>query len=543
MGWKSRIKSAYDGFMSSEEPDAPESNSNFEPEASFFLWSSFDGEKNEGELGSIKHYIPDYLALSERAWQSYLTNEVTHDVIKKFCTWVVGSGLKLNADPNQIVLASEGIILSDDEEDKFSNLTEERYAIYTNSRMSAHSKQRTFQRLAKEAFKATLLSGDVLVIDRVKNKNLTRQIVEGTRVRTPIDPKHRTEVEGRGNRLINGIELSKSNEHIAYYISVGIGDSKRIEAKNKRGITVAYLVYGQTYRPGDQRGIPLVTAILETLKKMDRYKEAAVGSAEEKAKVPYVIEHGVASTGENPFDLKVSQNLGVEQKVSADGSVSQVKKVISDSYDKTVVNLPRDAKLTTVKGNDSEIQFEPFYKMLLRLVCATVEIPMEVALSWYDSNYSASRAALKDWEHTLKQTRADFSEQYYKPHYQHWLDLEVLKNKINAKGYLMARQQKNFMAVEAYTAALFTGTNIPHIDPLKEVLAERAKLGNDQIPLTTAQASTDAVNGGNYKSNVNQLKRELKEIEDMLGDTELSANTITAIANMIREEMKADTHA
>ena len=98
------------------------------------------------------------------------------------------------------------------------------------------------------------------------------------------------------------------------------------------------------------------------------------------------------------------------------------------------------------------------------------------------------------------------------------------------------------MAIEAYTNATFTGANIPHIDPLKEVLAERAKLGNDKVPLTTAEAATEAVGTGSFSANMNQYKRELKQVEEMLGEQELSNSTVEAITKaafeIIEEERK-----
>ena len=51
---------------------------------------------------------------------------------------------------------------------------------------------------------------------------------------------------------------------------------------------------------------------------------------------------------------------------------------------------------------------------------------------------------------------------------------------------------------------------MPHIDPLKEVKAERAKLGNSFVPLTTAEAATEALSAGEFDSNVVQM---IKEVE------------------------------
>ena len=54
---------------------------------------------------------------------------------------------------------------------------------------------------------------------------------------------------------------------------------------------------------------------------------------------------------------------------------------------------------------------------------------------------------------------------------------------------------------------------MPHIDPFKVVKAERAKLGSkgDDIPLTTVEAATEVVGGGDSDSNLEQFAEELAE--------------------------------
>jgi capsid protein len=122
---------------------------------------------------------------------------------------------------------------------------------------------------------------------------------------------------------------------------------------------------------------------------------------------------------------------------------------------------------------------------------------------------------LKDWEHTIRVKREDFTRQFYKPYYDLWLDVQVLAGTISAPGYLGLMRTKS-TAYEAYQFCRFTGENIPHIDPLKEVQAERAKLGDQNTPLTTFEAATEAVNGGDYSANAAQYKRE-KELAEKLG--------------------------
>lgn len=478
------------------------------PEAAFLFSETFDGEKEPGAIGVIKNYWVDHYALSYRSWQAFLDSDVAQLILKKYIKWVIGQGLRLNADPDEVVLKSEGINLGD--EDAFSDLTESRFKIYSESDFSSHSGDTSLQMISNEAFKGAIIGGDILVINRVVNKVVTTQIIDGKFVGTPIEKIDLD--KAKDNRIVDGIEINKAGKHIAFWVMEDNLKYRRVLAEVK-GVKMAFMVYGSKYRTNDVRGVPLIVAILETISKLDRYKEATVGSAEERQKIAYAIKHDTDGTGQNPIINKLRQTTGVN--ITDQGSLIDTKQLVYDTVQKQVIDLPPGAELTLLESRN-ELYFESFMTINMRLLCATVGIPMEVAMSWYDSNYSASRAALKDWEHTLIVERAFFSNQFYKPIYSSWLDIEVFLGKIKAPGLGKAIFDKNQMAVSAYKNANFVGANIPHIDPVKEVMAERLKLGNDSIPLTTAQASTAALNSGSYKSNVNQMKRELKDAEDIL---------------------------
>ena len=57
----------------------------------------------------------------------------------------------------------------------------------------------------------------------------------------------------------------------------------------------------------------------------------------------------------------------------------------------------------------------------------------------------------------------------------------------------------------------------PHIDPLKEVKAERLKLGtlSDHLPLTNLESATEALMSGNAMSNIEQFATELQDAEKL----------------------------
>jgi capsid protein len=282
---------------------------------------------------------------------------------------------------------------------------------------------------------------------------------------------------------------------------------------------MAFMVYGLEYRLDSNRGIPLITVVMEKLKKMERYSEATLGSAEERQKIAYSIEHEAYSTGQNPLDQQLAKAFNInpakdDVPVDIDGRV--LARNITATTNKQAINMPLGAKLNVLESKN-ELHFKDFYTVNIDLVCAALGIPPNVAMSKYDANFSASRAALKDWEYTLIVDRNQFDRQFYKTCFNFWFYVNVLNNKIQAPGYIQAFNTNNRMVTEAYTRSRWVGANVPHIDPLKEVNAERAKLGDTgaSIPLTTVEAATEALNGGDSKANLNQYSKELKTSKDL----------------------------
>jgi capsid protein len=475
----------------------------------------FDGEKNLGEIGPIKKYELDYDLLRLRSWQSYLESEITQTVINKFTKWVIGSGLKLQSEPNKIILEDEGIKT---DFAKFSKMTEAKFSLFAKSRKSDYSKMCNLNKLERVAFINAKIGGDILVILRYDGQ-VTVQLVDGQHVRDEFNgsdyfPK---KLEN-GNTVKNGIEISPTGEHIAYYVSEGyLKKPIRIEARNKRGIIQAFLLYGFQYRLDNHRGMPLISAVLETLKKLERYKEATVGSAEERAKVVGFIEHTLGSSGENPLGKQLAKAFNDNREdldLATDISGNNLADRVAATTNKSMYNLPPGATMKSL-DTKNDLYFKEFYEKNIEIICACLGIPHDVAMSMYNSNFSASRAALKDWEHTLLYERSIFKDEFMQHVYDFWFEVMIHENKIQAPGYITAPMNSDIR--EAYRNCRFVGANVPHIDPLKEVNAERAKLGDTgkSMPLTTLEAATEALNGGDSSQNIQNYAKEKEEVEKL----------------------------
>ena len=104
----------------------------------------WDGEKSLGELGTIINNIPDYKRLRLRSYNAYATIDTFKTIATKYFYWKIGSGLKLQAEPNITVLNSEGLNISEQQATEFQKLVEARFMIWANSNQCDYFKEKNF---------------------------------------------------------------------------------------------------------------------------------------------------------------------------------------------------------------------------------------------------------------------------------------------------------------------------------------------------------------------------------------------------------------
>ena len=480
---------------------------------------SYNGEKNLGELGPIKDYALNYNALRARSWQAYHESEIAQTIINRYLIWVVGVGLKTQSEPIESILKRAKITIDKNE---YSTTIEESFAVYSNSKLSDYAGMTNLNMIEWECLKNSLLGGDVLVVNRYEDGIVTTQLIDGQHVQSPTFGTEWWPQELKnGNKIIDGVELDKKGKHVKYYIKQKDNTFITIDARSKvTGLQTAYLVYGLKYRINNVRGVPLFAVVLETLKKLERYKEATVGSAEERQKIVYQVVHGVTSTGENPANNNLAKafdiNAGNNSDIPRDSYGKEMANTVQVTTNKSTFNMPVDSELKSLESKN-ELYFKDFYSVNFDIVCAAIGIPPNVANSKYDSNFSASRAAIKDWENSLNVLRKTYAFQFRQNVYNNWLEVEILSNRISAPGYLEAKAKGDYMVVEAFRNARFIGSPVPHIDPLKEAMAVRARLGDTatSLPLISLKQGAEALGSGDVNYIMEEYAAELNKSKEL----------------------------
>ena len=464
------------------------------------LTDVWDGEKTPGELGSVYDTMPDHLKLRLRAYDMHLKTDIVRIITGKFFKWVVGSGLKLQSEVNQTVLGMYGI---SEDYPKFQKETEALFNLYAGSKYSDYNKKDWLHKKANDGFKTAFLGGDALCVIRFNQYGPNIQVIDGQQLCNPLDA-------GDGVTVRDGIEMNAKGEHIAFWVKVdGKLEPKRIKAKGKNGTLMAWMIYGEKARIDHHRGIPVISSILEKVAKLDRFVEASVSKAEQVANVVYSFEHNVDGTGEAiNFSSKV--NTGKTKETSFEKS-GRTANQMRQSTSNQVFNLPPGATLKSL-SSQSETTFNEFFRAVFVTLCAAVDIPEEVALQKYEQNYSSSRAAINGWEHIIEIYRQEFAKKFYEPFYRAWLEWNILSGNIKSKGFITAINDNNYMALEAYFSARFTGKKMPHIDPAKEAKAIRILLGDESTPLISYEQATEDMGKGSWEENYNKFIEEDKKI-------------------------------
>ena len=490
----------------------------------------YGGEKTPYMLGRPAEIINDYYSMRARTWEAFLKSDVVQNAIRKYCLWIVGSGLKLQSDIKEDILKKYDINLTDQQINELESDIQNQFRMFATLPQSTYSQEENLHEMAIEALKNAIIAGDVLCIVRYDGKQVSMEIIDGHYVQTPLLSDDWQKARERGHKIINGVEIDGKGSHIAYYVKQDDFSYKRIRAngaKTKR--RQAWLMYGLKYKKTDTRGLSLFSAVLETFYKMDRYRGATLTAAEENAKVLMSVEHGSESDGENPFAQQVRQSLAKDKGTAPETEAQQYADAatkVAQTIEGRAMNMPKGATLKRHAGSTDE-NFADFFKANIEIVYATLGIPPEVAMDKYEQNYSSSRAALKSWEFKMMVDRKNkLHNQYYKPFFNFWMDIAVMDNRVNAEGYLQALTDNNYMVLEAYRSCRFIGAGVPHIDPLKEVNAERAKLGKqfDNYPLTDFDSAMENLNTGEFKNVVKKIKDAKDEMQKILGDVVTTTN-------------------
>ena len=479
----------------------------------------FDGQKNFKSLGLPLTYDIDYYGMANRAWNLYLTTDITKIVIDRLTQFAVGDGLKLQYEPDKTILKKKYNINIDTD---FTKYVESIWGIYCNSKYVSNNNQSDIHTIAITVMINTLLCGDCLIIRRVKDGIVKLQVIDGRDVCGGIPTN-------TNNKVIDGVEINQNGEHVAYYVATENGTNERITAKDSKGNTQAWLVYANNSRISQVRGVSSICSIIQKIDQLSKYTENEVIASEVNSKLATVIEHTDQSDGKNPILVgrELIKNNGIptyNPELETD-----TKEAILKLTNGLLINLGVGKTMKSFDTKRPNVNFEAFLDANAKYIFASQSIPFEIAVMLFSNNFSASRAALKMFEMTLKIIRKNIAiDGIYKPTFKTFFLLENLKGNLDINNFDKIRNctknntqtstQNNQQQINTQTNAeiqidmnalnkcRFISPPIPHVDPLKEVNAVVEKINNNVS--TREEAMEELGNSTDFDSTIERIDTE-----------------------------------
>jgi capsid protein len=473
--------------------------------------STWNGDKFPGGFGITKDYeIVDHWLLRKRSKQIFTENLYARGLVRRLLTNEINKGLALEATPDADILG-----LKPEDLAAWAENTERRHIIWgKNPDLCDHRGARTMGALERQARMMALVSGDVLVVLRQGPVGLpTVDLIDAEHVSDPESDTLIRAVRNRGNKIEYGVEVTPSGRHIAFFVKQANGIHRRITALGaKTGRRQAWLLYGTERLIDDVRGQSLLGLVLQSLKELDRYRDAELRAAVVNSMIAMWVEKT-----ENKMSSLPIQGGAVRKDTVTTQDDSEGRKDVQFSSlmpGMMLQELQHGEKPTSYDTKRPNVNMGVFEAAVINGIAWANEIPPEVLTLAFQNNYSASRGAVNEFKMYLERVRAGFGEEFKDPIYQEWLLSEVLSNNIVAPGFLEAwRDPLKWDKYGAWVLADWSGAIKPNVDLLKEVKAYKELVAEGWI--TRDRASRD-LTGMKYSKTVQQLVSENGQLVEAL---------------------------
>jgi lambda family phage portal protein len=443
--------------------------------------------------------------LRKRARDLYAGGGLARSGPNTLTTNVVGWGIKPKPK-----IDGELLKLSDEKRDEWERNTLREFELWAESAMCDAERQQNFYGLQELAFLSMLVSGDCFALFGMKENKRTPyqttiRILEADRVGTPESggESQVTELEN-GGRIVDGVELDKEGAVVRYYIT----SRHPLSEENSEELTYTpieafgkdtgypNILHIMTHeRPEQRRGVPFVAACIEYLKQFDRYLTAELAAQ--------VVSSMLTAFIINDAD---GASVGLEDSVDEDEKVTD-NDLNLELRPGAIYDLPPGKKIETVNPLRQNTAFQGFCDTFEILIGSGQNIPKEVLIHKYDSNYTASRSALLDFWKTVRVYRRKFNQMFNQQIWEMWLSEAVAIGRVEAPGFFDDPAIRR-----AWCGCMWNGVTMGHVDPRKEVEAAILRI---QHNLSTEEQEAAEYNGNDWSEVIRQRRKEIEALADL----------------------------
>lgn len=438
-----------------------------------------------------KDILPKHNSIRASSRDLAMNTPLAAGSIIRLSDFVVGCGLRLQCNIDRKVLG-----LSHEEKEAWERNTEREYRLHFESKNIDAARTNNIYELQVLTYISRLVSGDVFYIPITQPRpdsvyDLRLKILESDYVCNPNNMPDNETIAG-------GVEVDSLGAPIAYHIAKDHPGSlvcnanswKRVTAFSSRtGLRQVYH-YFIKHRPGQRRGVGIFAPVIESLKQVSRLTESELMASVVSSFFTVFVK---TKTGDG-LDLAYDPETSAQD--TSPGKAKNEYEIGSGN----IIDLADDEEIQMANSSRPNANYAPFFEALSKQIGSCIGIPFEVIYGYFQSSYSAARAAMLIALKTVTVHRGSLEWEFCKPPYEHWLLEAVLKGRILAPGF-----HYDPIIRQAWSGSKWLGQGLGQINPVVETNAAILKVENR---LSTRQKEVANMDGDNWETLNDQWEQE-----------------------------------
>ena len=318
----------------------------------------------------------------------------------------------------------------------------------------------------------------------------------------------------------DGIQRNEKGVETAYKIRVKkktstgwTWETKEIPARGARSKRIFMIHDFEPEYAGQSRGFSKLHFGLQEFENIVDYVSAVVKKAINQNDLVGFIEPSDSAPASNPFESG-QHNVIPDVSITDDESAGEFVCIRPEYTDKVpgsnfVASLMPGEKMKFLQDTAPGPQFDSFISSITTYLSATRGWPLEVILMAFNSNYSASRAALLEAWRTGRIAQADIKAGLMDFWWEMWLSEEIAAGRTSAPGWNDPRLKQAWMKYN------LQGPPLPSISPRDDIAAAETEL---KLSLTTQERLSRSRNGSSAKQNAIENTKQFAESPDKFWD-------------------------
>ena len=416
-------------------------------------------------------------ALRNRSREMNTMDGVASGATETMTINIAGNGLQL-----QSRIRAEDFGISEDEAEVLRRQAEDIWDQFNS--FADIGRRLTFDEIQYLSIRKVIEDGESVILPTWKDDPSTPisrrlQIIEADRIASS------------SSAFKYGIKLGDDGEPVQYSLRKAGTYSQydTVDARDESGRPKVLHIYRQL-RPGQIRGVPLLSPVLALFKDVAETREAWVMKERVQACLAMVL-----TKQQDPL-LAAQRNA-----TATEDSTQTASNRLQQMEPGMILYNEAGDKVDFLDPGRSAEGFEPFFRSTIRMICACLGIPYELVMKDFSqTNYSSARAALLEGRRVFTHWRKWLATKLCQPVYELVLEEAFLRGLFNAPNFYERRW--------AYCRAAWIGGGWGWVDPVKEI--EASKMAIDYNLSTLADEAS--ANGKDYEENIQQRSREKRKL-------------------------------